>query len=78
MAYWFKPKIHGYGNVPTTWQGWTITIGFTLFVFAMAFATYAEWISKLWTVVIVLAVTAIYIPFIKVKTDGEWRWRQSA
>ena len=75
MAYWFKPKTRGYGNVPTTWQGWAVTIGFTLFMFAMVFATYAEWVSKLWTLVIVLAVTAAYLPFIKAKTDGEWRWR---
>lgn len=75
MAYWFKPKTRGYGNVPSTWQGWAVTIGFTLFVLAMTLATYAEWISKLWTLVIVLAVTAAYLPFIRAKTDGEWRWR---
>ncbi len=75
MAYWFRPKTRGYGNVPATWQGWVLTIGFTVFVVTMAVATYAEWISKLWTLAIVLAVTAIYIPFIKLKTDGHWRWR---
>ena len=75
MAYWFKPKTRGYGNVPTTWQGWVVTVGFTLFVFAMAFATYAESIPHLWTVVIVLVVTAAYVPFIRAKTDGAWRWR---
>jgi cellobiose-specific phosphotransferase system component IIC len=75
MAYWFKPKTKGYGNVPATWQGWMLTIGFTMFVFAMVLATYVEWVSKLWTVAIVLAVTAVYLPFIKAKTDGEWRWR---
>ncbi len=75
MAYWFKPKTKGYGNVPATWQGWVLTIGFTVFVFAMVLATYVEWVSKLWTVAIVLAVAAVYLPFIKAKTDGEWRWR---
>jgi hypothetical protein len=25
-AYWFKPRERGYGNVPTTWQGWALTV----------------------------------------------------
>src|SRR4051794_27357146 len=24
--YWFKPKDRGYGSVPTTWQGWALTL----------------------------------------------------
>jgi hypothetical protein len=27
-AFWFKPKDRGYGNVPTIWQGWALTLGF--------------------------------------------------
>ena len=24
-GYWFKPKSHGYGATPSTWQGWLAT-----------------------------------------------------
>ncbi len=74
-AYWFKPKRRGYGNVPATWQGWLSTIGFGLFVGAMAIATNFEVLSTFWCVVIVLMSTAVFIAFSKAKTDGEWRWR---
>lgn len=74
-GYWFKPKSRGYGNVPTTWQGWVLTIGFTVFVPVMALATSAELLSTFWCVVIVLTVTAAYLVLIKARTDGEWRWR---
>ena len=75
MPHWFKPKARGYGNVPTSWQGWAVTLGFAVFVVAMVWATYSDRLSKISTVGIVLAVTAVYISFIRYKTDGEWRWR---
>ena len=75
MSAWFKPKSRGYGNVPTTWQGWLVTIGFAAFVIAMTGATHYGLLSTTWCIVIVLAVTAIFVPFVKAKTDGEWRWR---
>jgi hypothetical protein len=74
-AYWFKPKERGYGNVPATWQGWLLTVGFTLFVPAMAIATSFEVLSRFWCVVTILAVTAVFLVLLKAKTDGEWRWR---
>jgi hypothetical protein len=74
-AYWFKPKERGYGNVPTTWQGWLLTVGFALFVPAMAIAVNSAVISKFWCIAIILAVTAVFLVLLKAKTDGEWRWR---
>src|SRR6266404_7208410 len=53
-AYWFKPKERGYGNVPTTWQGWTLTAGFAALVVAMAVAVELDALSRFWCVVIVL------------------------
>jgi hypothetical protein len=66
--YWFKPKDRGYGNVPTTWQGWA-------FVIAMVVAVQLKALSTFWCVVIVLAVTAGFLALAKAKTNGEWRWR---
>jgi hypothetical protein len=75
---WFKPKTVGYGNVPSNWKGWTVTVAFMLFVLGTAVLVETAALSKTWAVVIVLAVTAAYIPFIKAKTSGEWRWRSRA
>jgi hypothetical protein len=74
-AYWFKPKKQGYGNVPTTWQGWALTAGFGAFVIAMAAAVELGALSAFWCVIIVLVVTAGFLALAKAKTDGEWRWR---
>ena len=30
---WFRRKSHGWGWVPVTWQGWTITLGWAAFLF---------------------------------------------
>ena len=75
---WFKPKTVGYGNVPSNWKGWTVTIAFALFVVGIVTLVQTTALSKTWAVVIVLAVTAVYVPFIKAKTSGEWRWRSGA
>jgi hypothetical protein len=72
---WFRVKPVGYGNVPSNWKGWAVTVAFSLFVVAMVAVEAMGLLSKFWAVAIVLAVTAVYLPFIKAKTNGEWRWR---
>ena len=74
-SYWFKPKERGYGNIPTTWQGWVLTGAFAAFVIAMAMLVELKALSGFWCVVIVVAVTAGFLRLAKAKTDGEWRWR---
>jgi hypothetical protein len=74
-SYWFKPKSHGYGAVPTSWQGWVLTLGFALFVAAMVVGLETRGLSVLWFAVAVLAVTAGFVAVTKARTDGEWRWR---
>ena len=76
--FWFKPKTHGYGNVPTTWQGWALTLGFSAFVAGMAVATELKALSPFWCVATVLIVTVGFLALAKAKTDGEWRWRWGA
>jgi hypothetical protein len=76
--FWFKPKTFGYGTVPTTWQGWILTLGFGAFVAAMVVATELKALSPYWCVVAVLAVTVGFVALTKAKTDGEWRWRWGA
>lgn len=79
--YWFKPKHHGYGAVPKTWQGWVVTLGFT---FALGLST-AVVLTALrgsetgvwhfaW-VALVLAAVWRFALFARARTDGEWLWR---
>jgi len=35
--YWFKRKVFGWGWVPATWQGWTVTLVYVALVFALVF-----------------------------------------
>ena len=73
MSAWFKPKRYGYGNVPSTWQGWAATAAFGAFVVGAAAAAEHGAIPMLWALGGVAAATAAFISFAKYKTDGEWR-----
>jgi hypothetical protein len=72
---WFKPKRFGYGNVPINWKGWAVTIAYALFVCGQVMAAEIGVLPPVWCVAFVLLATAVFIPFIKTKTSGQWRWR---
>ncbi len=80
-AHWFKPKHHGYGATPVTWQGWLVT---ALFAVALGLGSvmtmlalrdtgsvlgYAAWFAA------VLGAVYAFTQFARAKTDGEWAWR---
>jgi hypothetical protein len=83
--YWFKPKSHGYGASPNTWEGWVATAAATLAPGALAWmllggrASAPAGSTSAMPLLIWLVVTAaIFVGFYKLarrKTDGEWRWR---
>lgn len=33
---WFKRKLYGWGWVPVTWEGWSITVGYVAIILALA------------------------------------------
>ena len=84
--FWFKPKVFGYGASPTTWEGWSLVVGYSAIVAAMTLVVliaaepgrvslgtfWALW--ALWFVVVGVA-TAVLAVIAKRRTDGEWRWR---
>ena len=72
---WFRPKDFGYGNVPINWQGWVLTIAFGTLIVALVTAAVLNMASPIWCVAAALLATLIYLPVIKAKTAGEWRWR---
>jgi hypothetical protein len=84
--YWFKPKRWGYGATPTTWEGWTLTFGYSVVVGAATLLlVYARehWLLSLGAVVVLWMAWGVLVAFCtaamvivsKRRTDGEWRWR---
>ncbi|MES2443148.1 MAG: hypothetical protein V4574_09985 [Pseudomonadota bacterium] len=71
-GYWFRPKLFGWGAVPVTWQGWSLTLA----VIA------AAWPITRLAARYGFAPLALMIPLLigfvwlcHAKTDGAWRWR---
>ena len=84
--YWFKPKTFGYGASPTTWQGWSLVVGYCAIVAIVTLAVLiaaepgkasaaTQWAMWLVWLVTVVVATAIFVVVSKPRTDGEWRWR---
>ncbi len=72
---WFRPKRFGYGATPTNWKGWAFVGVFILVALAvlqgLIHAGAPHWLAAL----VVIALAGATIPFMKAKTDGDWRWR---
>lgn len=70
-GYWFAPKRYGFGAVPANRAGWLFTIGFVA-----ALAAVGAWLpgdeAKL---AAAIALVAIFVTVVWLKTDGGWRWR---
>jgi uncharacterized membrane protein len=70
---WFAPKRYGYGaGWPISWQGWAITLGFSVL---LLLATLLMSHSQLgyFSTVAVLVVSLLVI--CSRTTRGGWRWR---
>lgn len=70
---WFAPKRYGYGaGMPISWQGWAVTIGFFVIVFAAI-----AWARERWWLVlaVVLPASAVLVLITARTTRGGWRWR---
>jgi hypothetical protein len=76
--YWFKPKRYGYGAVPVTWQGWTLTLGT---VFAMVAVSLCLRLTEphYWALALLIAFNVMALVALTVvargKTEGGFRWR---
>ena len=76
---WFEPKRYGYGaGLPTAWQGW-VALG--LYVLAATFvpigiAIVVPDMALVGGIVFVLALTAMFMLFVRNHTRGGWRWRR--
>jgi len=77
-TYWFRPKRHGYGATPVTWQGWAVTLTAVAAIVTMSlFLRLTERYD--WALVVMLGFDAVVVIALVIvsrrKTDGEWRWR---
>jgi len=72
---WFRPKRFGYGATPDNWKGWAFMVVYIAIVIALSLMLIHEGAAAWLVVLIVVALTGATIPFIKAKTDGDWRWR---
>lgn len=70
---WFRPKRFGWGLTPAAWQGWVLTIAFTVAVIALTRSPLPGWIRGGGA----LLLLAGFIAVAARRTDGilRWRWR---
>ena len=68
--YWFVPHAFGIGATPVTWQGWVLTIGFSvLAVLDM------KWMpSPIARIGVLVALLLLFMLIAVRKTRGGWGW----
>jgi hypothetical protein len=70
---WFAPKRYGYGaGAPISWQGWALTIGFTLVAIGLGLLLHR---SPLQLIAALVPLTVVFIVICARTTKGGWRWR---
>lgn len=77
--YWFRSKLYGWGWVPVTWQGWTATLAYILFLVWNAKQIDAVSHSVSYTLigfspVLILATLALILLCIFTGEKPHWRW----
>jgi hypothetical protein len=70
-GYWFAPKMFGYGVTPVTWQGWLLTLAFTVVLIAAILLIPGD----LARITVAAALILGFCVIAARKTDGGWRWR---
>jgi hypothetical protein len=85
IQYWFRPKSHGYGATPSSWQGWALVLAHLVLVVGTAVPVLVLptingppgpelWQVLLWGLVVAVSTWAL-VRISRAKTDGEWKWR---
>jgi len=71
---WWAAKRCGYGaGLPIAWQGWGVTLAYTLLITGAAFGILPY--SVFAFVAITLGATVALLVIAARKTRGGWRWR---
>ena len=80
--YWFKTRKYGYGWMPSTWQGWTLTAGhiglivaISYFMFGEIDSSEAETSQLLFFYGLIAVQTLVFISLVRQKAPPmKWRW----
>jgi hypothetical protein len=77
---WFKPYRFGIGAAPFTWEGWLLTAfyGAGIIIVLQASGILDETrvsVAFGHFLVAMLVLSAVFLVFVWLKTDGPWRWR---
>lgn len=73
--YWFKRKRYGLGSVPSTWQGWGVTIAYLVGLFALCASLGPSEVHLIGFITLVTVLTATYLIICWHKTEGGWGWQ---
>ena len=68
---WFRPRRHGVGAKPSTWQGWALMAGFVVALGAVLTTPLPA--DRRATGAGLLTAALVFISW--AKTEGGWRWR---
>jgi hypothetical protein len=74
--FWFRPKLRGYGAVPSTWEGYTLVVVLLFVVLVCAFVTIRR--EKTYSSIfpppmkVIALSTIIFLIVCAWKTDGAW------
>lgn len=72
---WFAEKRFGYGaGMPITWQGWAVTVAMVGLAIVVVLVVGPD--HPLLGGIAVLAVTLPFLPLIRARTRGGWKWRR--
>jgi hypothetical protein len=77
--YWFKPKRYGYGAMPVTWQGWTLTIATVIAMIAVSLVLRLternDWgLAALIAFDVAALATLAVVSYWKTEGGLQWRW----
>ncbi len=76
---WFKAKNYGWGWYPITWEGWTVTILYILFIvyrgnkISKMFDTDSSFIFRYFFEILFSIIPLLVICYLKGEKP-EWRW----
>ncbi len=76
---WFAAKRIGYGaSFPISWEGWLVTLALVAGIIG-ASRIDLPFLSDDWRMLgrigLVLVPIAVFLPIVRAKTEGGWRWR---
>lgn len=72
---WFHPKTYGYGaGLPMSWEGWLVLV---VMIGGVVAALQVTWLRQhpILLLIGILVWTFAFLPLIRARTDGDWRWR---